>query len=83
MTCKSHSLSNKETSAPERISRFLTYWCGVALQVTVNLAQVDQIRLLHKTCLCPGSIQDRCGMTLKIECEKSDGVTKSQSVQAS
>lgn len=48
----------------------LTYWCGVPLQVTVKLAQVNQIRLFHKTCLCPGSIKDRCSMTLETRGKK-------------
>lgn len=49
------------------INTVFTYWCGVAFQVTVNLAQVKQIRLLHKSRLSPGSIQDRCSMTLETE----------------
>lgn len=46
---------------------FMTYWCGVSLQLAVNLAQVEQLRLLHVTGLCPGSVQDRCSMALEIK----------------
>lgn len=41
-----------------------TYRCGMALQVTINLPQVEKIRLFNKACLCPGSIQDWGSMAL-------------------
>lgn len=55
------------------------------LQVRVQLAQVEQIRLLHKSCLCPGTIQDGCSMTLEMrgggEHFGDDGVTKPQTLK--
>ena len=45
----------------------MTYWGGVALQVRVDLAQVEQIRLLHVAGLGPGSVQDGCSMALETE----------------
>lgn len=60
------------------ILRFMTYWCGVALQLTVNLAEVEQIRLLHVTSLCPGSVQDRCGVALQTGGKQDNGDTKPQ-----
>lgn len=49
----------------ERSLELSSYWCGVPLQVAVNLAQVEEVRLLHKTGLSPGGIQDWCRMTLE------------------
>lgn len=41
------------------------------LQFTVNLTQVEKVRLLHVTSLCPGGIQDRSSMALETEGKKS------------
>lgn len=42
-----------------------TYRCWVALQVTIDLPQVQKIRLFNEACLCPSCIQDRGSMALE------------------
>ena len=45
----------------------MAHGCRVPLQVTVYLAQVQQVRLLDIVGLCPGGIQDWCSVALGID----------------